>query len=44
MTADLDVNLGLRGTGGELVPARAAHVGLDVFGMDLGLHLVFEDS
>src|SRR5436190_18242688 len=36
--ADLDVDLGLRRPRRELVAARAAHVGLDVFRMDLGLH------
>src|SRR4051794_37227838 len=36
--ADLDVNLGLRGARLELVAARAADVGLDVLGVDIGLH------
>src|SRR4051794_28279901 len=36
--ADLDVDLGLRRAGRELVAARAPHVGLDVFGVDSGLH------
>src|SRR3954449_4723519 len=36
--ADLDVDLGLGRARRELVAARAAHVGLDVLGVDLGLH------
>src|SRR5436305_4669916 len=36
--ADLDVQLGLRGTRGERVPAAAVHGGEDVLGMNLGLH------
>src|SRR3954454_22351975 len=36
--ADLDVDLGLGRAGRELVAARAPHVGLDVFGVDSGLH------
>src|SRR5947209_18722605 len=36
--ADLDVDLGLRRPRRELVAARAAHVGLDVLGVVLGLH------
>src|SRR3954451_7556747 len=36
--ADLDVKLGLGRPGGELVAARTADVGLDVLGMDVGLH------
>src|SRR5579884_18253 len=36
--ADLDVDLGLGGASRELVAARAGDVGLDVLGMDFGLH------
>src|SRR3954452_2644845 len=36
--ADLDVDLRLRRARRELVAARAAHVSLDVLGMDCGLH------
>ena len=36
--ADLDVHVALGGTSHELVPAGAPHVGLFVFGMDVGLH------
>src|SRR5205085_11284422 len=36
--ADLDVDLGLRRPRRELVAARAAHVSLDVLGVDVGLH------
>src|SRR5688572_14624845 len=36
--ANLDVQLGLRRTGLELGPARAAHGGEDVVRMDVGLH------
>src|ERR1043166_6166894 len=36
--ADFDVQLGLRGTRDELVPARAANGRQDVLGMDAGLH------
>src|SRR4051812_27666919 len=36
--ADLYVNLRLRRPSGELVAAGTADVGLDVLGMDLGLH------
>src|SRR4051795_479879 len=42
--ADLDVNLCLRRTSRELVPARAAHVSFYVFGVEIGLHSVGEDS
>src|SRR5213078_2052033 len=42
--ADLDVDLGLGRARRELVAARAAHVGLDVLGMDSGLHLASECS
>src|SRR5207237_5999154 len=38
LRADLDVQLGLRRTRRERVPARAVHGGEDVLGMDLGLH------
>src|SRR3954452_17683491 len=38
--ADLDVDLALRRASGQLVPAGAAHVGLFVMGMYLGLHVV----
>jgi hypothetical protein len=41
--ADLDVKLGLRGAGHELVPAGAADVGLDVFRMDFWLHGSIKD-
>src|SRR4051812_16243734 len=36
--ADLHVDVALGGTGRELVPAGATHVGDRVFGMDFGLH------
>src|ERR1700750_2465334 len=36
--ADLDVQLGLRGTRRERVPAAAVHGGDDVVGVNLGLH------
>src|SRR3954462_11992249 len=36
--ADLDVQLGLRGTRRERVPAAAVHGGEDVVGVNLGLH------
>src|SRR5438128_1935639 len=36
--ADLDVQLRLRGTRGERVPAGAVHGRHDVLGMDVGLH------
>src|SRR5436190_1677756 len=42
--ADLDVQLGLGRARGELVAARAAHVGLDVLGMNLGLHDIDSSS
>ena len=42
--ADLDVDICLRGASRELVPTRAAHVSLYVFRVDLGLHLVVQDS
>src|SRR3954471_16305069 len=42
--ADLHVHVALRGTRHELVPAGAAHGGLCVFGMDLGLHSAYQDS
>ena len=37
--ADLDVQLGLGRARIELVPARAAHVGEGVLGVDTGLHM-----
>src|SRR5829696_4519628 len=40
LRADLHVKLGLRGARVEVVPARAVDVREDVFGMDIGLHLV----
>src|SRR5689334_24841228 len=42
--ADLDVELGLRGPGDELVAARAVDSGDDVVGMDFGLHQKDQDS
>src|SRR3954449_4026644 len=36
--ADLDVDLRLGRARRELVAARAAHVGFDVLGVDVGLH------
>src|SRR3954471_20280590 len=36
--ADLHVHVALGGTRNELVPAGAAHGGLCVLGMDVGLH------
>ena len=36
--ADLDVDLRLRRAGHEVVPARAGDVGLDVVGVNVGLH------
>src|SRR5436190_4008295 len=42
--ADLHVQLGLGRACRELVPARAAHVGLYVLRVDLGLHLLIESS
>src|SRR6185437_372366 len=36
--AQLGAQLGRGGTGHELVPARAVHLALDVFGVDVGLH------
>src|SRR3954468_3742953 len=42
--ADLDVQLGLGGTGPELVAAGAAHVGRHVLGVDIGLHRLFDSS
>src|SRR5947207_2222969 len=36
--ADLDVQVGLGRAGVELVPARAVHVGENVFGVNFGLH------
>src|SRR5919108_5384984 len=42
--ADLHMQLRLRGAGPELVAARAAHVGRDVLGVDVGLHSIFESS
>src|SRR5436190_3126421 len=42
--ADLDVQLGLGRARGELVATGAAHVGLDVLGMNLGLHDIDSSS
>src|SRR4029078_7977911 len=36
--ADLHVHVALGGSGDEFIPARAAHRGLGVLGMDVGLH------
>src|SRR6185436_19676635 len=40
--ADLHVQVALRRARLERVPARAGHGGLDVFGMDVGLHDVVQ--
>src|SRR6476661_9955089 len=42
--ADLHVDLGLGRACRELVPARAAHVGFDVFRVDRGLHSSIQSS
>src|SRR5689334_9057660 len=42
--ADLDVQLGLRRPGDELVAARAVHARDHVVGMDVGLHQTVQDS